>query len=165
MFFTEISKLINGIDLTISIKKQDDQLTVAILPKPRINDSAKDSIKPIILKGTADKLDEHFFTEIKKPLENTSTWSVDMKKFEEHMAQVEAQTQRQKQKEMEITKKKNEISNILKNFDSLLEEKNFKQAEESIRKCLKIDPDSTTAKEKQKELRKLTGEITLFENL
>jgi PRTRC genetic system protein E len=83
IFFTKLVPFLGAMNLTFTVAQgKEDTLIVSILPQPNIKDSSKSNITPLIIKGTADELDEGFFEHIQQPLEKVTGICVNIKDFE-----------------------------------------------------------------------------------
>ena len=82
-FFKHIEQLNIVGTLNLSIAKgTDNKLIVSLLVDNKsCGDKAKSLIPPLTIKGTAEELDNEFFTTIIKPIENTSGLMVDMENY------------------------------------------------------------------------------------
>ena len=67
--FKLLEQYLNNANINLIISKSDDEITVSLLPLPKIKDDAKSNLKPIIIRGTATELDEQFHIIIQKHLE------------------------------------------------------------------------------------------------
>lgn len=88
-FFTEIAKHLAGFDLKVSLTKKGDEITVGIFPDHKNADVAG-KMGPLLIKGTADELDQGFFDKINPPLEtatglvaNIDNYNTELKKLEQ----------------------------------------------------------------------------------
>lgn len=156
-FFSQLESMIKGFDLQISIKKKDGKLTVLVFSEPRIDDAAKEHIRPLNFVATGQELDQHFFSEIQKPLEKVAGWSVDMKDFENSVALAEAESQRAKKKAEEDRKKKADADKFLDKARKLIQEKKPSQAIVPIQEALKVHPEYEQAEKLLKEARNKAG--------
>jgi PRTRC genetic system protein E len=71
MFFTQMYALLEGMNLDMSLKRTNDDITVTITPKPTEGGKAKIS-KPLVLTGSPAELDQAFFPTITEPLQKTA---------------------------------------------------------------------------------------------
>mgnify|MGYP001795003294 CR=1 FL=1 len=155
-FFSELSNLIDGVDLNLTIKKIEGQLTVVCFATPRIDDAAKNKIRPLRFTATAQELDTEFFEKVTKPLHTVTSWTAEMQDFDKSMALAEAESQRSKKREQEEKKNKEQAQKLLTKAQKLLnEEKKPRQAITVINEILTLSPGYepatkllTTAKEK-----------------
>jgi len=139
-FFSQLDPMIDGFDLQVTIKKTAGKLTLAVFSEPRIDDGARKRIPPLNFVATAKELDEHFFTEIQKPMTAISAFSLEMKKFETQMAATEAETQRARKIEADERKMKSDAKVKLDKGKVLLEENKPRQAISAFQEALKIYP-------------------------
>lgn len=156
-FFSQLESMIKGFDLQISIKKKEGKLTVLVFSQPRIDDAAKEHIRPLNFVATGQELDQHFFSEIQKPLEKVAGWSVDMKDFENSVALAEAESQRAKKKAEEDRKKQADADKLLDKARKLIQEKKPAQAIVPIQEALKVYPEYEQANKLMKEARNKAG--------
>lgn len=73
MFWKQLSELIDGYTVQLTIKNEDDKMIVLIVPN--INDKkdqVKSTIIPLTLNGTAEQLDEQFFMAVTAGLKKTA---------------------------------------------------------------------------------------------
>jgi len=82
-FFNQIAQMDIDGDLHMTISKgAENRLIVSVmLQNEQCADSAKKIIPPLNLRGTAEELDEGFFTNITAPLQTVSGLLVDMASF------------------------------------------------------------------------------------
>lgn len=81
-FFAHIAAIPFEGCLNITIKKDGEQLTTAVLlQNDGCGDAAKNHIPPLILKGSAKELCEGFFDAISTPLTETSKLLVNMEQY------------------------------------------------------------------------------------
>jgi PRTRC genetic system protein E len=76
-FFKQMFELADGIDMTIKLKRVNDQLMVTILP-----DSAK-NVRPLLFTAPPGDIDMQFFELIKKPMEATKALINNVAEYEE----------------------------------------------------------------------------------
>lgn len=62
-FFTRLSELITGMQLTMTIKEKNGKITVSVLP------DGIDKVLPLIITATPEELDAQFIEKISKPIE------------------------------------------------------------------------------------------------
>ena len=72
MFFSQLSQaMVEGIDLSLVIRKQADRLTVSVLPKSEsLKDGTRNNIVPLIVSGYPAELDAGFIARLKAQLVN-----------------------------------------------------------------------------------------------
>lgn len=101
-FFTTLKPLLNtGLNLTITIKAQGEELVVATLPKhTALQDyDAANRIKPLVITETAENLDEGFFETITQPLEKVNTTADSVKSFLDELSKAEPEIQSEAKKD------------------------------------------------------------------
>ena len=84
-FFKSIEQHLSGMNLNVVISKNDNGLTVSVLPQPTCKDDAMKNLTPILLKGTAEELDAQFAGIIQQPLEKVSGISANLIQFEKNV--------------------------------------------------------------------------------
>lgn len=161
-FFTTFSELLEGQDLSLVIKRKADQLTVIVFPKPRVDDPIKKDFPALNLIGTAEELDQHFFGQITRPLQETSQWAIDTQEWEDKMATMKAASQRAADEKKEAEKLQQKIKDFIKETNTLLEEKNYKAADAKIKKALELDQTNKEAGDLQKKIIQLSSTSGLF---
>lgn len=99
-FFNQIAMLnvVGTLQMTFQQGKEGNYIVSVLLQNEQCSDPAKNSIPPLILKGTAEELDSGFFQSITQPLEQTSSLLVNMEHY------IQAQEQAKKQSAMEKEK-------------------------------------------------------------
>ena len=97
-FFNHISGLIpEGVDLNISIRKKNDQLTVSLFSKANgLKDDAQNKLAPLVISGTEEELDEGFFAAISAPVKKSAGLLTNMMEFEKAAKDAEANSKAEK---------------------------------------------------------------------
>lgn len=71
-FFKQLSGIIGQVEMSFTIKEKDGELTVMIMPKATGSMTQRmDKIKPLIITGSPEDLDEGFFATVSTPLVKT----------------------------------------------------------------------------------------------
>jgi PRTRC genetic system protein E len=95
MFFQELSKIIDGVDINLTIHKQDGELTILVIPvitekstekltktdkenKPKVS-------KPMSIKGSPEELDKEFFNSVGEALKETSGFAAKTGAYKEQL--------------------------------------------------------------------------------
>lgn len=139
-FFKHLNEIIGTSDTTMTFRKSGEQITVSVAVKNNTTDKALDMIKPIIISGTADELDEGFFAEITRPVQKASGLISNTKDFEENLSKTEKESKVAKaakekaDKEAEVKKKaeQKEKERNEKKFKALIEKaESFEKAKQS----------------------------------
>ena len=75
-FFKQMFGLIDGIDITMTIKRKNGKLTLSVLPQ------TAGTISPALITGTPEELDEGFFEALVVPLTEAKGLKVELENFE-----------------------------------------------------------------------------------
>ena len=133
-FFQSIIALQVAGDWKINIAKDgSDKLIVSVLfYNEQVGDDARKIIPPILLKGTAEELDEGFFTAIEQPVKETAALFLNMEQFLKQKEQAKIQSQMEKDKnekaEKERKEKQKRCEEALKKAEELEAEGKFRDA-------------------------------------
>jgi PRTRC genetic system protein E len=133
-FFKSILALQVAGNWKINIAKEDtDKLIVSVLFfNDSIGDDACKKVPPILLKGTAEELDEGFFKAIEQPLKETAQLFANMEQFLKEKEQAKIASQMGKDNALSIGKEKTEIQKqyeqAMKKADELETAGKFKEA-------------------------------------
>lgn len=76
-FFNELHELLDGVDVSMTIKRKGEKLTISVLP------TTASEISPVIVTGTPDDLNEGFIGSIKAPIETARGLDVLTDEFNE----------------------------------------------------------------------------------
>lgn len=124
-FFQSILALQVAGDWTINIARETgDRLVVSVLfYNNNVGDDARKKVPPIILRGTAQELDEGFFLTITQPVQDTATLFVNMEQYlkEKEQAKLNAQSEKDKatQAEKQKTDRQKKYDEAMKKVDEL----------------------------------------------
>lgn len=105
-FFRQIEPVLeDGFDLTMVMRKVNNQITVTVLPAPTKNEVEEGktqvsvSIKPLVLSGSAGELDQEFLQVITKVREKTTNIVNTIVGYQNHLdKQLEAKKDKNKKK-------------------------------------------------------------------
>lgn len=88
MFFQTIYPMLAaGTDLSINIRRVNDRLSVAVMPRHAgVKDEAQQNLVPLILSGTAVELDAEFLQAIAAPVSRTTGLLTNLETFERQAA-------------------------------------------------------------------------------
>ncbi len=158
-FFNQITQLNIEGNLQINIQKTDEQnyIVSVLLQNEHCGDTAKNSIPPLILKGTADDLDNGFFENIKQPMEQTSALLVDMESY------LKAQELAKRQSAMEkenAEKEKKEQDAQEKKYQQAMGKADKLEIEGEYRKAWTAVPEVTDFPKYADEIRKRKKELS-----
>ena len=153
----------DGVDLQIALKRKGDKLAFSILPIARVDDKAKDMLQPITGTSTPEQLDAELIDQLIMPLDIISEWSLDIKKFEDHMAEIKAQDARAKEKEKAAKEQQEKVNKHIKNAQKDFDEGAYKSALEKVNKALAIQMGNEEARKLKDKIKIQLGTGTLFE--
>lgn len=158
-FFNQITQMNIEGNLQINIQKTDEQnyIVSVLLQNEHCGDTAKNCIPPLILKGTADDLDNGFFENIKQPMEQTSALLVHMESY------LKAQENAKRQSTMEkenAEKQKKEQDTQEKKYQQAMSKANKLEIEGEYRKAWTAVPEVTDFPKYADEIRKRKKELS-----
>src|SRR3546814_286564 len=157
-FFSGIARMgIKG-DLNITIKSGvEGNLIVSVLLNNRgCGDDAKQVIPPLVLKGSAEDLDNGFFESISAPLQQTSQLCVNMEAY------LKAQEDARKQSAMEkekADKEKKEMESREKKYTEGMKKADELEKEGKHREAWMKVPDPAEYPEHEEAIRKRKSEL------
>lgn len=107
-FFETLAALNLEGDWNISIKSgtQSRMLVSVLFSNEKVGDNAKKLIPPLVLKGTAQELDEGFFTAIETPVKKTASLFVNMEEYLKAQETAKTQSRMEQDKKQKETKQK-----------------------------------------------------------
>ena len=151
-FFQSIIALQVAGDWTISIAKETgDKLIVSVLfYNDKIGDEARKKVPPILLKGTAQELDEGFFEAIAQPVKDTAQLFCNMETYLKEQAQAKIHSQMEKDKAIKAEKEKTEKQ---KKYEEAMKRADELEAEGKNRDAWMKVPDPNDYPEHSEEIR------------
>lgn len=133
-FFQSIVALQVAGNWTITIAKETtDRLIVSVLFfNDTIGDDARKKVPPILLKGTAQELDEGFFQAIQQPVQETAQLFANMEQFLKEKEQAKINSQMEKDNaskaDKEKTEKQKKYEDAMKKVDELEADGKYRDA-------------------------------------
>jgi PRTRC genetic system protein E len=133
-FFNQIAQLqiIGDLHITIAKGAEGRLIVLVMLQNEGCGDSAKHSIPPLNLRGTAEELDSGFFEKITTPIESASGLMVDMEGYMKHLEDTKKQSAMEKEKadtkKKEQEAKDKKFSEAMSKADELEKEGKFREA-------------------------------------
>ena len=89
-FFNQISELIVGYTLQLTIRKEGDKLIVLLVPKLDVKkEDVQKEIIPLTIQGSADQLDSAFFAAISEGLRQTKDLQSNLHEFQASLNKAE----------------------------------------------------------------------------
>lgn len=162
--FNDLLKLIDGVDLVITIRKTiDSKLAVTVLPKKNgLKDDAQVLIPPAVLTGTADELDANFIQVLSQGIPQANGLLNNMKRYELQLAEVAANSKAELAKKEAAKKAKEERKTKFDEFVKKAETLETEGKTEDAIKFYRVAKNFTdTPEEIEKKLAKLQ-QPTLF---
>jgi PRTRC genetic system protein E len=133
-FFNQIAQLqiIGDLHITIAKGAEDRLIVLVMLQNEACGDSAKHTIPPLNLRGTAEELDSGFFENITTPIESASGLMVDMEGYMKQLEDTKKQSAMEKEKadskKKEQEGKDKKFSEAMSKADELEKEGKFREA-------------------------------------
>lgn len=157
-FFQSIEALQVAGDWKISIAKETaGKMVVSVLFfNENIGDDARKKVPPILLKGTAQELDEGFFSAIEQPVKDTASLFLNMELYLKEREQAEIASQKEKDKAAKAEKEKTERQ---KKYEEAMKKANELEAEGKHRDAWMKVPDPNDYPEHSETLRERKSEL------
>lgn len=134
MFFQTIYPMLAaGADLSINIKRVNDRLSVAVMPRHNgVKDEAQLHLVPLILNGTAVELDAEFLQAIMMPVSRTMGVLANLETFERQAAKVSSESRpaktAQEKESKEAREKREKMERLLKKTDEAVAGRKYSEA-------------------------------------
>lgn len=134
MFFQTIYPMLAaGADLSINIKRVNDRLSVAVMPRHNgVKDEAQQHLVPLILNGTAIELDAEFLQAITMPVSRTMGVLANLETFERQAAKVSSESRpaktAQEKESKEAREKREKMERLLKKTDEAVAGRKYSEA-------------------------------------
>ncbi len=138
MFFSQIYQaMVEGVDLSLVIRKRADRLTVSVLPKSAsTKEGIHNSIVPLIVGGTPAELDAGFFASAFRPLQRAGGIIANIAEFERQADKVAAESKQSKvrsnnktgKETKEETEKRERCEKALKRAEEHIAARSFDEA-------------------------------------
>ena len=147
----------DGDTLQMVINRRDGQLSIALMPGASANGTPI-YMKPLMLTGSPQKLDEMFFEQVTEPIENANKLVSNLKEFNEGLKKEKANSSMAQSEKKEIDK----LNQEAEKFEKL---KNYNAAISALNKVLGIaSADKQAISKRIAALKSKSGEGTLFED-
>lgn len=132
MFFQAINQMITaGTDLSINIRRVNDNLTVAVVPR-RSGVKAGERIVPLILNGTPEELDAGFLQAVGAPVQKAQGILTNLESFEKQAEQAVSQSKTSKptveKESKEAREKREKMEKLLKKAEDATAGKHYSEA-------------------------------------
>lgn len=170
MLFQSIYQMIApGTDLSINIRKVENRLSVAVMPKrTSLKDEAQQIMVPLILNGTPEELDTQFLQAVTTPVQKAQGVLTNLETFEKQAEQMALQSRTAKsaaEKEPKETREKREkMEKLLKKAGEAITGKRYSEALTWLKqaKVLAIAEKQKEIEAKMQEVQKKASEGSLF---
>ena len=169
MFFQAINQMITaGTDLSINIRRVNDNLTVAVVPR-RSGVKAGERIVPLILNGTPEELDTGFLQAVGAPVQKAQGILTNLESFEKQAEQAVSQSKTSKptveKESKEAREKREKMEKLLKKAEDATAGKHYSEALTWLRQAKVLaQPDKQAdIDNKMAEVQKKASEGSLFD--
>ena len=169
MFFQAINQMITaGTDLSINIRRVNDNLTVAVVPR-RSGVKAGERIVPLILNGTPEELDAGFLQAVGAPVQKAQGILTNLESFEKQAEQAVSQSKTSKptveKESKEAREKREKMEKLLKKAEDATAGKHYSEALTWLRQAKVLaQPDKQADIDKKRaEVQKKASEGSLFD--
>lgn len=144
-FFATIAPFLGSMNLTLTVAKgSGDTVVVSLLPQPRIKDNAKDSVQPMVIRGTIEELDEEFFNAIKEPMTKVTGIVIEIDNFEKGAEKLAEENKHQAELKAQAKKNKEKSDKIIKKVQELFDAQELDKAKKELEKAIKLTPGTTS---------------------
>ena len=161
MFFQSIYQMITaGTDLNINIRKVDNSLSVAVMPRRNsLKEDTRQNMVPLVVNGTPAELDMGFLQTILQPIQKVQGLLVNAENFEKQAEKATSQAKSSKAptipaESKEAREKREKMEKLLKKADDATAAKRFSEAMTWLKQARVLAPS-----EKQKEIDKKMQEV------
>ena len=156
-FFRQIAKmnLSGDLQITFTPTTENNFVVSVLLKNEQCGDTAKNTIPPLNLRGTAEDLDNGFFENISTPIQTASGLMVDMESFMKQLEEtkrnsaMEKEKQDKEKKEKEAKEKKYEEA--FQKAEELEKESKYKEAWSALPKISEFPDYAEIIRKKQDE--------------
>lgn len=149
MFFQNMFDMMTtGVDINLTLRKKEGQLTVAVLPRVNgLKDEAQQNLVPITVTGSPGELDAEFLTQLALPMQKTSGILFNIKAFEEQSLAVQSNSKAEKDRKDKEAKeqkdRKTKFEQLFKQGEEAEKQRNYKQALDYYQQAKNFAPNSS----------------------
>ena len=154
MFFQSIYQMITaGTDLNINIRKVDNSLSVAVMPRRNsLKEDTRQNMVPLVVNGTPTELDMGFLQTILQPIQKVQGLLANAENFEKQAEKATSQAKSSKAptvpaESKEAKEKREKMEKLLKKADDATAAKRFSEAMTWLKQARVL-----ASAEKQKEI-------------
>ena len=159
-FFRQIAKmnLSGDLQITFTPTTENNFVVSVLLKNEQCGDTAKNTIPPLNLRGTAEDLDNGFFENISVPMQTASGLMVDMESFMKQLEEAKKKSAMEKEKsdreKKEKEAKEKKYNEALQKAEELEKEGKYKEAWTALPKVSEYPDFADTIRKKQDEYEK-----------
>ena len=173
MFFETIYRMLaEGTELDIHIRRVENRLCVAVMPKrEKLKEGAVQSIVPLIVNGTPEELDTEFLARIARPIEKVQGILMNLETFEKQAEKAAAESKAAQPAARKETKEERErrekLEKLLKKADESVAARQYSTALIWLKQAERLAPAERLAEIKQKmeEVQRKNDEGSLFASM
>ena len=158
MFFETIYRMLaEGTELGIHIRRVENRLCVAVMPKP--------SIVPLVVNGTPEELDTELLARISRPMEKVQGILMNLEAFEKQAEKAAAESKAAQPAAKKETKEERErrekLERLLKKADESVAARQYSNALIWLRQAERL----AEIKQKMEEVQRKNDEGSLFASM
>ena len=172
MFFQTIYGLLaESTEVGISIRRVNDKLTVAVMPRHNeLKERATDSFIPLVASGTPEELDGGFANIMAAPVAKAVGIMTNLKEFERQAEKAatkgkpKAAVEKETKEAKEAKEKNDRLDKLMKRVDESVTARRFADAMALLKHALTIAPEGRQemVKAKMQDVRRKSEEDSLF---
>ena len=170
MFFQTIYQMMTpGTDLSIHIRKVEDKLSVAVMPRRNsLKEEVQQKMVPLVLSGNPYELDSAFLQAIMQPLQKVQGLLVNAENFEKQAAQAAANGKNGKgsapAESKEAREKREKMEKLLAKADDAFKNARYQETLTWLRQARALAPGEKQGEidSRMKEVQKKADEGSLF---
>lgn len=170
MFFQTIYQMMTpGTDLSIHIRKVEDKLSVAVMPRRNsLKEEVQQKMVPLVLSGNPYELDSAFLQAIMQPLQKVQGLLVNAENFEKQAAQAAASGKNGKgsapAESKEAREKREKMEKLLTKADDAFKNARYQDTLTWLRQARALAPGEKQGEidSRMKEVQKKADEGSLF---
>lgn len=171
-FQTIYRMLAEGTELGIHVKRVENRLCVAVMPKrENLKNESGQCIVPLVLNGTPEELDAEFLSAIARPIEKVQGILMNLEAFEKQAEKAAAENKAAQPAAKKETKEERErrekLEKLLKKADESVAARQYSNALIWLRQAERLAPAERLAEIKQKmeEVQRKNDEGSLFASM
>ena len=150
-----------------------EELSVVVTPKSDLKDKSLSDLKPIVMRGSVEDMDQEFFNEISKPMISITELYSNVELVEKSIEEVDKNSDAKKkikeQQDKEKKEKETKLEKAWKRLEAITTTEGYdaKKEKDKVLKALSeievIDPGNKKAADFKEAFIKETTEVSLFD--